>query len=384
MNGNQTKRGGVTRAGIGSSDGQPGRWSAAAPGGTADADRLAALIRSGEPTTGLTGAERARIWSRLTMNGTSFRWRSLAGLRWGVAVAVLLTSGAVVGAVTAHRWWPPPDPTPSVDQQPTAIKRRPVRRARAGAPVPEAQPETMPLADDSPLPPLPAATAKELPPPIAATPTAPAAMPAAAARTHLANSSFVGGHRLVSMASTAPAPTKATPSPSATPPPQLVPSTLSGETQVLGQAVARLRQHHDATGALMALDLYQQRFPQGTLQREADVARVDALLTLGKDDGALAVLRTLNLQPRGHDQELQVIRGELGSAGSCARAVADFDAVLTQAAPAGLIERALYGRAACRVKQGDGDGATRDLRSYLSRFPNGRFATDARRALGQN
>jgi TolA-binding protein len=318
------------------------------------------------------------------MNAPSFRWRSLAGLRWAVAVAVLLTSGAVVGAVTAHRWWPPAGPTPASDETPNTVKRRPARHAHVAAAIREAPPEAAIAAttpDEMPGPSLAPTAETATPPPIAALlpPTK-----VAPARPHAASSGFVSGRRAMAMASAAPAPVEMALAPSATPPPQPVPSTLSGETQVLGQAVARLRQHHDATGALAALDLYRQRFPQGTLQREADVARVDALLTLGRDDGALDVLRTLNLQPRGHDQELQVIRGELASSSSCPRAVADFDAVLGQAAPRGLVERALYGRAACRVKQGDGDGATRDLRSYVNRFPSGRFAADARRALGEN
>ena len=55
--------------------------------------------------------------------------------------------------------------------------------------------------------------------------------------------------------------------------------------------------------------------------------------------------------------DLLVIRGELLAPGRCARAIADFDAVLAAAPPAGLAQRALYGRdrrpairlGACRV-----------------------------------
>jgi hypothetical protein len=175
--------------------------------------------------------------------------------------------------------------------------------------------------------------------------------------------------------------------PATVPPPTAAPAApptvLAYETRLLGQAVARLRQRRDASGALVALDIYQSQFPNGNLHHEADVARVDALLMLGRDHDALALLQTLRLLPQGRDQELRVIRGELAAATDCSRAVADFDRLLAQAAPTGLTERALYGRAVCRTRLGDTSGATHDLADYLDRFPSGRFAAEARRNLGQ-
>jgi hypothetical protein len=150
---------------------------------------------------------------------------------------------------------------------------------------------------------------------------------------------------------------------------------------MLGEAVARLRQRHDAAGALEALVAYDARFPRGTLRREADVARADALLLIGRNADALAVLRGLDLAPRGRDQELRVIRAELAAPRSCADAVADFDRVLAEAPAPALAERALHGRATCRARLGDGEAARRDLEDYLRRFPAGRFAAEARRTL---
>jgi hypothetical protein len=179
----------------------------------------------------------------------------------------------------------------------------------------------------------------------------------------------------------------APPSPTIVAPPTAAPSgeptVLSDESRLLGQAVARLRQQRDASGALAALDLYQRQFPAGMLHHEADVARVDALLMLGRQREALAFLQTLRLQPQGRDQELRVIRGELAAATDCSRAIADFDRLLAQTAPLGLTERALHGRAVCRARQGDAVGATQDLGDYLRRFPAGQFAGEARRNLGQ-
>ena len=162
------------------------------------------------------------------------------------------------------------------------------------------------------------------------------------------------------------------------------PSALSSETTLLTDALSHLRQQKDARGALAALDSYDARFPNGTLRREATGARVDALLMLERDEDALTVLRELTLQPRGRDQELRVIRGELAAKTSCASAVSDFDRVLAEAAPAALAERALHGRASCLERLGDGAAATRDLREYLRRFPDGRFAAETRRALSQS
>ncbi|HTA20924.1 MAG TPA: hypothetical protein VK989_16635, partial [Polyangia bacterium] len=162
------------------------------------------------------------------------------------------------------------------------------------------------------------------------------------------------------------------------------PSALSSETALLTDALTRLRQQKDARGALAALDAYDARFPNGTLRREATGARVDALLMLGRDEDALAVLHELTLQPQGRDQELRVIRGELAAKASCASAVSDFDRVLAEAAPRALAERALHGRASCLERLGEGAAATRDLREYLRRFPDGRFAAETRRALSQS
>jgi hypothetical protein len=156
---------------------------------------------------------------------------------------------------------------------------------------------------------------------------------------------------------------------------------FSGEAPLLAEAVTRLRVKRDARGALAALDGYRSRFPDGMLKREADGVRIDALLTLGHDKEALAELRGLSLRSQGRDQELRLIRGELAAATDCEGAVVDFDRVLADQATPALAERALYGRAACRLRLGDRAGATRDLGEYLRRFPAGRFVAEARRIV---
>jgi regulator of sirC expression with transglutaminase-like and TPR domain len=88
----------------------------------------------------------------------------------------------------------------------------------------------------------------------------------------------------------------------------------------------------------------------------------------------------LALQAQGRDQELRLIRGELSASRDCRGAIADFDRILLQGPPEALMERALHGRAACRLRLGDVDGAMADLDLYLRQYPNGRFAAEARRA----
>jgi hypothetical protein len=143
-----------------------------------------------------------------------------------------------------------------------------------------------------------------------------------------------------------------------------------------------LRRDRDAAGALAALDEYRARWPKGALRPEAEVARVDALLSLGRRGEALAALEAVNVGGLPRARELGVVRGELrAEAGRCKEAVRDFDAAAKSGDALG--ERALWGRAACRARLGDREGARADLEGYLSRFPSGKFAAEARRALAE-
>lgn len=158
-------------------------------------------------------------------------------------------------------------------------------------------------------------------------------------------------------------------------------SGLALESELLQRALERLRRAHDGAGALRLLDEHRARFPSGVLALEAAVARVDALLLLGRRGEALEQLARLPLARVGRRAELQLLRGELYAERDCNKALADFDAVLAGSAPVTLAERALYGRATCRLRSGDDAAARVDLRAYLSRFPNGRFAEQVRERL---
>ncbi len=172
-----------------------------------------------------------------------------------------------------------------------------------------------------------------------------------------------------------PPPLPPPPAPVAPPlPPPPAESRVAAESRLLGEALHLLNQQHDPSGALAVLDRYDAAFPDGTLRADARTARVKALRALGKNGDALALLD--GMQPAG---EWLLARGELrAEAGRCRDAVADFDRAL---ADGRLAERALWGRASCRSRDGDADGARADLAELVRRFPDGRLAAEARRAL---
>jgi hypothetical protein len=158
-------------------------------------------------------------------------------------------------------------------------------------------------------------------------------------------------------------------------------SALALESESLQRALVALRREHDARSALALLDEHEARFPRGELGLEAGAARVDALLLLERRAEALKQLERMPLEGAGPRADLLLLRAEMGADSDCARALADFDRVLAKRAAPAIDERALYGRAACRLRMGDGPGAEADLRTYLARYPTGRFADEVRARL---
>ena len=164
----------------------------------------------------------------------------------------------------------------------------------------------------------------------------------------------------------------------ASPPPVVDPEgSLGAESRLLASALHHLRKNRDPKAALVALDRYDAEFAHGTLARESRAARIEALLVSDRKREVLAMLDG----PRDLGSDLLVLRGELRlEAGRVADAARDFDAALLGKRDA-IEARALYGRAACRIRLGDRSGARRDLDDYLARFPAGKRADDARAAL---
>jgi len=331
------------------------RWRDHQPGGKKTEDRAAALVRDSlQPGVldsvldnvldhGLTASQLARIEQNLHRARWPLR-RSLLGLRLALVAMLLVVGVASVMAYEAARragWFSPRAPA-----QPSAPERLANPLAKKGIPAP---------VDVDPSP---AGTERALDLPS----SAPGEMPVA--ESNRPRRQLRASHRE-----------------SASGRPEPAPSATSDEILALDQAIGLLRRKHDASAALPALDAYLGRYPTGQLNREARLARVDALLMLQRSDEALVALEALPLDAHGRSTELQLIRAELRARTDCTRAEGDFSAVLTRGQNAALEERALYGRGACRVKRGDGKGAAQDLRRYLERFPTGGHAGWARRWL---
>ena len=269
-------------------------------------------------------------------------------------------TGLAVVVVAATALWPRPSGPPPV--RPNVVESD--RSAPQIRPVEPTQPVS--------VPPVPAKTLATAPPHTAGEPTSPS--------THPARKHVVAAVVKPAVGVAVPSTSLTVPVPSVDPPTEE--SALALESRLLGLALRELRQTHDAKQALVRLDEYSARFPSGLLKVEAQAARVDALMLLGRRDEALGLLEhtTFTRLPRGG--ELTVLRGELRAAsGRCREALSDFAASGDSGSTAEVAERGLYGQGMCRAHLGDLAGAESDLRAYLARFPAGRFRASAQATL---
>jgi len=124
------------------------------------------------------------------------------------------------------------------------------------------------------------------------------------------------------------------------------------ESRLLGLALGSLRQDGDPRAALATLDRYQKQFPEGTLAREAQMTRLDALLALGERAQALALLDRMNpsqLDRMPRSTELEALRVELlAEAGRCAEALSLIDRLLERGASE-FQDRIVAAQARCRL-----------------------------------
>ncbi|WP_224368240.1 tetratricopeptide repeat protein [Hyalangium versicolor] len=162
-------------------------------------------------------------------------------------------------------------------------------------------------------------------------------------------------------------------------------NALLEEAKLLGRAVEQLRREQDPKAALETLRRYFKRYPRGELSGEAEVTRVEALLRDGRKAEALRQLERLygsGFEGLPRPAELALQRAELlADARRHAEAMQAFSEVLSGHPAPALEERALFGRAVCRARGGDEAGMRADLEAYLQRFPDGRFAQEARERL---
>jgi hypothetical protein len=150
---------------------------------------------------------------------------------------------------------------------------------------------------------------------------------------------------------------------------------LDPERASLGAALGRLR---SAPGeALGLLDAHVAHYPDGVTRPEAERARVAVLLRLSRKSDALAALDRVPAP----STELLVMRAELrAEAQRYDDAIGDFGAVLV-ADEDRFAQRALFGRAMARQRQGDRTRMSADLERFLLLYPRGELADRARTEL---
>jgi hypothetical protein len=325
---------------------EPERWSERATGhaGTSAEDVIGASLRQIRTATEPTDVAALR-WARRAMVTPP---RAAGGRIWSIAIAAaILAGGGAVAARVALRAAAPKQSAPPSVGEPEPARRR--THARAHVPPVTAPPVDVlpdpavvapPESPQAPVPPLPPSLKTIHAPPPARLPRAP------------------------------------------TEPPPIARADAPEEARLVARAFRHLRSEGDAAAALADLEERERHFGSGTLATEAALARAEALLLLGRTDEALPILVGLRDPRSGLTPEVRAARAELlAKAKRCAEAITDFDALLAPGAPPSTRERALYGRASCRVQDGRTADAISDLESYVQQYPQGRFAPAVREAL---
>jgi len=327
---------------------RPTRWS------TDDIDprvsRAARLFESGASLQGLSASELARVEAQVQA-----RLRPRARVRWRpayVLVALLVAGGAAAAIGGARGLWRP-------------------EKSKVSGPVSTEPPRPTEL--------LPATIPS---PPLDVQPQAPAA-PAIAETTP---------ERKPTRPPSSPRPERAPRNAPAVVPEEPAPPASKPEnerleqTRLLARALRLQRHEKDAAGALRLLDEWLQRYPEGMLVEEVEVARVEVLLTLRRPGEALEALARLDARPgaRANPLKLRLLRARLlVSEGRCAEA----DGLLADLRKAGLAgemeAQALYAHAACLSRLGRVEESRALLEDYLRRFPESERAAEVRRELGE-
>jgi hypothetical protein len=165
--------------------------------------------------------------------------------------------------------------------------------------------------------------------------------------------------------------------------PPVMPQPVVNEQAALGEAMRRLRQGHDAAGALALLDKLEISHPRSSLALERSNLQVEALLTLGRESEALVRLDGMALDGLPRSAERTLLRGELRARfRRWSEARDDFEHALSAGAGTpSWHERALWGRGVARLRAGDRVGGEADLKRYLTTYPKGQHAAEAERLL---
>jgi len=143
-----------------------------------------------------------------------------------------------------------------------------------------------------------------------------------------------------------------------------------------------LRYLHDPTAARSAFSSYVERYPSGLLLQEVELSLIESELA-GSDFAAAraSMDRFLTRHPRSERRdEVMLLRANLDrDRGDCASALERYR-TLSKGTGA-LADDATYFAAVCAQQLGRTEEARALLQDSLQRFPSGRHAEDARRAL---
>ncbi|MDX2020447.1 MAG: hypothetical protein SF187_09400 [Deltaproteobacteria bacterium] len=143
-----------------------------------------------------------------------------------------------------------------------------------------------------------------------------------------------------------------------------------------------LRADKNPALALQRLDDFADAFPASRLLSEAQLARVEALVATSNYGEATRALELVHPESNRLRRMVRVTRGELlVKQNACEQAMVEFDTVIAESVQDVFDERALYGRASCRLESGDVAGARSDLARYLERHPKGVRASNIKKQL---
>jgi TolA-binding protein len=125
--------------------------------------------------------------------------------------------------------------------------------------------------------------------------------------------------------------------------------------------------------------LWVERDPQQALAAFVAYVQHNPKAALSSDSAVLATEASVG----NWDTELSHAEG-MRDASRCPEALHVFEKVLA-ASPEStdLRERAVFGRAQCLIQTGDAAGAKAELHRYLTSFPKGKFASEARKTLAE-
>lgn len=163
----------------------------------------------------------------------------------------------------------------------------------------------------------------------------------------------------------------------------------AGQGPYAGMALyesGRARAQHlgDFAGAQRSFAAYRERFPAGALRQEVELGALEAFVSSGDLQGALAAADQFLARFPGSVRaaDVRLLRANvLRDRGNLNAARADYSEL--EQVGGGVGAEALYAGAFCARQLGDEAGARIALEAYLSRYPNGSHRKDALQALGR-